>query len=210
MDGRFAFRLPARMDAVKSIALLSSGLTVYTAITSAKLSGNAVVAVSGIGGLGQLAVQYLHKMGHRVSGLSHSPGKKKLIHELGAGYADSSNPVALEACNRKFDFMLSTVNAGFDLDAYVKMLKPQGKLCVVASPLVKLPLSTGLLYDYAQRTIYGNYTGSRKDMRDMLAFSSKHAIESKGEVMPFHQMNEAIEMVRTKKIGTKLVLENSH
>ena len=72
MDGRFAFRLPARMDAVKSIALLSSGLTVYTAITSAKLSGNAVVAVSGIGGLGQLAVQYLHKMGHRVSGLSHS------------------------------------------------------------------------------------------------------------------------------------------
>ena len=106
--------------------------------------------------------------------------------------------------------MLSTVNAGFDLDAYVKMLKPQGKLCVVASPLVKLPLSTGLLYDYAQRTIYGNYTGSRKDMRDMLAFSSKHAIESKGEVMPFHQMNEAIEMVRTKKIGTKLVLENSH
>ena len=116
--------------------------------------------------------------------------------------------MSLAGHNRKFDFILSTLNAGFDLDTYLKMLKPQGKLCVVASPLNKLSISVGLLYDYAQRTIYGNYVGSRKDMIDMIAFSAKHNIESIVEVMPFSKMNEAIEVVRREKVPMRLVLEN--
>ena len=208
VDGRFAFKLPPKLDSAKSIPLLSSGLTVYSGIIRAKLSNNSMVAVSGVGGLGHLAIRFLHKMGHRVSAFSHSPEKKKIINQLGAGYIDSLNPDSLSAYNRKFDFILSTLNAAFDLDAYLKMLKPQGKLCLVASPLIKLPISLGLLYDYAQRTIYGNYVGSRKDMMDMIAFSAKHNIESIVEVMPFHKMNEAVEMVRNKKVSTRLVLEN--
>ena len=121
---------------------------------------------------------------------------------------DSSNPNDLARHNRKFDFIISTLNADFDLDTYLKMLKPQGKFCLVAQPLNKLSMSAGLLYDYAQRTIYGNYTGSRKDMVDMLAFSAKHNIESIVDVMPFSKMNEAIEMVRRGKAPLRLVLEN--
>ena len=94
------------------------------------------------------------------------------------------------------------------MDAYLKMLKPQGKFCLVAQPLTKLEMSAGLLYDYAQRTVYGNYTGSRKDMVEMLAFSAKHNIESIVEVMPFSKMNEAIEMVGTGKAPFRVVLEN--
>ena len=208
VDGRFAFKLPSKLDSAKSIPLLSSGLTVYSGITRAKLSNNSMVAVSGVGGLGQLAIQFLHKMGHRVSAFSHSPEKKKIINQLGAGYVDSLNPDSLTGYNRKFDFILSTLNVGFDLDEYLRMLKPQGKLCLVASPLIKLSISVGLLYDYAQRTIYGNYVGSRKDMMDMIAFSAKHNIESIVDVMPFPKMNEAIEMVRKKMVSTRVVLEN--
>jgi D-arabinose 1-dehydrogenase-like Zn-dependent alcohol dehydrogenase len=65
-----------------------------------------------------------------------------------------------------------------------------------------------LLYDYAQRTIYGNYTGSCKDMRDMLAFSAKNNIESIVKVLSFSKMNEAIEMVRSGKVSMRLVLSN--
>jgi D-arabinose 1-dehydrogenase-like Zn-dependent alcohol dehydrogenase len=89
------------------------------------------------------------------------------------------------------------------------MLKPQGKFCVVASPLQKQSISIGLLYDYAQRTIYGNYVGSRKDMVDMLDFAAKHNIESAVEVMPFSKVNEAIEKVRTGEVQIRLVLENN-
>jgi D-arabinose 1-dehydrogenase-like Zn-dependent alcohol dehydrogenase len=89
------------------------------------------------------------------------------------------------------------------------MLSPQGKFCVVAQPLNKLPLTVGLLYDYAQRTIYGNYTGSRKDMMNMLAFSAKHNIQSIVDVMPLSQINEAIDVVKTGKVPMRLVLHNA-
>lgn len=208
VNSRFAFKLPPKLDSAKSAPLLSSGLTVYSGIVRAKLPDNSIVAVLGVGGLGHLAIRFLHKMGHKVSAFSHSPGKKELIDQLGAEYVDSSNLNSLADHDRKFDFIISTLNVGFDLDIYLKMLKPQGKLCLVAQPPNKLSMSAGLLYDYAQRTIYGNYTGSRKDMMNMLAFSANHNIESIADVLPFSKMNEAIEMVKTGKVSMRLVLEN--
>ena len=208
VDGRFAFKLSLKLDSAKSVPLLSSGLTVYSAIVRGKLPKNSTTAVLGIGGLGQLAIRFLHKMDHKVSAFSHSPEKKEMIEQLGAEYIDSSNLKNSKNHRGKFDFILSTLNVGFDPDIYLKMLKPQGKFCLVAQPLNKLSINFGLLYDYAQRTIYGNYTGSRKNMTDMLAFSAKHTIESNVEILPFSKMNEAIEMVKTGKGLKRLVLEN--
>jgi D-arabinose 1-dehydrogenase-like Zn-dependent alcohol dehydrogenase len=207
VDGRFVFKLPSELDSAKSTPLMSSGLTVYSGIVRAKLPENSIVGVLGIGGLGYLALQFLNKMGHKVSAFSHSPNKKDMIDELGAEYIDGSNPNDLARHNRRFDFIISTINADFDMDIYLKMLKPQGKICLVAQPLNKLTMNAGLLYDYAQRTIYGNYVGSRKDMTDMLAFSEKQKIKSIVDVMPFSKMNEAIEVVRRGEVPMRLVLE---
>ncbi len=208
VDYRFAFKLPQKLDSAKSAPLLSSGLTVYSAIVRGNLPDESNAAVLGIGGLGFLAIQFLQKMGHKVSAFSHSPEKKEMINRLGAEFINSSNFSNMTKSKRQFDFILSTLNADFDIDNYLKMLKPQGKFCLVAQPLNKLSVSAGLLYDYAQRTIYGNYIGSRKDMLDMIAFSSKHNIESDVEVMPFAKMNKAIEMVRDGKGLKRVVLEN--
>ncbi len=207
IDSRFAFKLPSTLDSAKSVPLMSSGLTVYTGILKANLPNNSIVAVLGVGGLGELATQFLNKMGHKVFAFSHSPEKKELIHNLGAQYIDSSSLDSQAELSRKFDFILSTVNAYFELDTYLTMLKPQGKLCLVAQPPNKLSMSAGLLYDYGQRTIYGNYTGSRQDMIHMLAFAAEHAIESRVDVMPFSQMNQAIERVKHGKITMRIVLE---
>jgi D-arabinose 1-dehydrogenase-like Zn-dependent alcohol dehydrogenase len=208
VDNRFAFKLPPALYSAKAVPLLSSGLTVYSAIVRAQLLPNSVVGISGAGGLGQLAIQFLNKMGHQVYAFSHSPEKKEMISQLGAKFILSSTPNDLSALNQKFDFIISTLNVPYDLDAFLKILKPQGRFCVVASPLQKQPVSIGLLYDYAQRTIYGNYVGSRKNMTDMLDFSAKHHIESAVEVMPFGKVNEAIEKVKAGKINIRLVLEN--
>ena len=207
-DSRFVFRFPPKLDLAKSVPLLSSGLTVYSGIIRAKLPDNSTVGVIGIGGLGQLAIQFLNKMEHNVYAFSHSPHKREMINKLGANYVDTSNQNSPASCNGKFDFILSTLNVEFNINTYLKMLKPRGKFCLVAQPPKKLSINVGLLYDYAQRTIYGNYTGSRKNMMDMIAFSAKHKIESIVEVIPFSKMNEAIEMVRRGDVSIRLVLEN--
>lgn len=207
VDHRFAFRMPPALHTANAVPLLSSGLTVYSAITRAQLPANAVVGVLGMGGLGQMAIQYLNKMGHEVYAFSHSPGKKEMINQLGAEFVLSSTPDNFTAINKKFDFILSTLNVPYDLNDFLKILKPQGKFCVVATPLEKQSVNLGLLYDYAARTIYGNYVGSRKNMTDMLDFSAKHHIVSEVEVMPMAEVNEAIEKVRTGKV-IRVVLEN--
>jgi D-arabinose 1-dehydrogenase-like Zn-dependent alcohol dehydrogenase len=208
VDYRFAFKLSPKLDSAKSIPLMSAGLTVYSAIIGAMLGKNSMVAVLGVGSLGQLAIQFLRNMGHKVSAFSHSPQKREVIDRLGAEYVDSSSLNSLKRHNRQFDFILSTLIVCFDLDAYLKMLKPQGKLCLVAQPLEKLLMSVGLLYDYAQRSIFGNYIGSRSDMIAMLAFSAKNNIQSDAVIMPFSKMNEAIELVRKRKVPMGIVLEN--
>ncbi|NOW95722.1 NAD(P)-dependent alcohol dehydrogenase [Mucilaginibacter sp. SG564] len=208
VDNRFAFKLPPALHSVNSVPLLSSRVTVYSGIEKAQLPVNSVVGVLGVGGLGQLAIRFLKKMGHQVYAFSHSPQKKEMINQLGAEFILSSNSDSLSTLNKKFDFIISTLNAPYDMDAFLKLLKPQGKFCIVASPLIKQPIALGLLYDYAQRTIYGNYVGSCKNMTDMLDFAAMHHIESDVEVMPFSKMNEAIEKVRTGEVKIRLILEN--
>ncbi|MGC3947571.1 MAG: NAD(P)-dependent alcohol dehydrogenase [Chryseolinea sp.] len=208
VDHRFAFKIPKSLESASSAPLLSSGLTVYSAITRAALPAHSNTAVLGIGGLGHLAIQFLHKMGHKVSAFSHNASKRELIEHLGGEFIDISNHRS-PSTNTKFDFILSTINAKLDLNEYLRMLKPQGKFCFVAQPADGVTLNAGLLYDYAQRTVYGNYTGSRKDMARMLKFSATHGVAAIAEVLPFSEMTHAIDMLKSGKIPMRLVLENN-
>jgi D-arabinose 1-dehydrogenase-like Zn-dependent alcohol dehydrogenase len=208
VDSRFAFRLPSGLDSAPATPLMSSGLTVYSAIAHAQLPPDARVAVLGIGGLGRLALQFLRAMEHRVSAFSRSPEKGDVIRRLGADYIDGSDATALGAHRSAFDFILSTLNVPFDLDLYLRMLRPDGRFCFVAAPLEPLPLRAGALYDYARRCIYGSYVGSRSDAVRMLAFAAEHDVLPSVEVTPFSQLNEAIGRVRRREMTTALVLES--
>lgn len=208
VDGRFAFRLPPELDSARSTPLLSSGLTVYAGILRSRLADGSRAAVLGAGGLGHLAIQFLRKMGHSVTAFSHSPAKRELIERLGGAFADSSDTKRLTDHVGTFDLILSTLNVPFDIDSYVRMLTPQGQLCLVAAPLTQLSLSGGLLNN-SGRSIYGNYIGSRADTTNMLEFSATHGIEAIVDVMPVDRVSEAIERVRRREVPMGLVLEGA-
>ena len=207
VDGRFAFRLSPQLESAASTPLLSSGLTVYAGIIRAGLQAGSRVAVLGAGGLGHLAIQFLHKMGHSVTAFSHAPNKRELIERLGGVFADSSNTHHLIEYNGAFDFILSTLNVSFDLDSFVRMLTPEGQLCLVAAPLKQFSLSGGLLNN-SRRSIYGNYIGSRSETVAMLDFAATHGIGAVVDVMPFARVNDAIERIRSRDIAMSLVLES--
>jgi D-arabinose 1-dehydrogenase-like Zn-dependent alcohol dehydrogenase len=207
VDGRFAFELPRELDSAESTPLLSSGLTVFSGILRAQLRPGSRVAVLGAGGLGHLAIQFLHQMGHSVAVFSHSPGKRELIARLGGAHIDTSDPTHQTRHREVFDFILSTLNVPFDLGSFVRMLTPVGQLCLVASPLTAMALSGGLLNN-SRRSIYGNYIGSRRETRQMLEFSAEHGIKAIVDVMPVSRVNEAIARVRTREVLMGMVLES--
>jgi D-arabinose 1-dehydrogenase-like Zn-dependent alcohol dehydrogenase len=206
VDGRFAFRLPPQLDSATATPLLSSGLTVYAGIIRAQLPVGSRVAVLGAGGLGHLAIQFLHKLGHGVTGFSHSPHKRGLIERLGGVFEDSAD-WAQSKHQGVFDFILSTLNVAFDLDSFVRMLTPAGQFCLVAAPLEQLTLSGGQLNN-SRRSIYGNYIGSRSETVQMLEFAATYGIEAVVDVMPLARVNEAIDKMRRRDVEIGLVLES--
>ena len=129
-----------------------------------------------------------------------------MIRRLGADYVDGSDAAALGPLRGAFDLILSTLNVPFDLEPYLRMLRPEGRFCFVATPLQPLSLRAGMLYDYARRHIYGSYVGSRSDAVRMLAFAEERDVLPGVEVMPFSEPNQAIARVRGGQMATALVL----
>ena len=83
VDGRFAFRLPPQLDSAQSTPVALVRLDGVRGDPSGPPGDGARVAVLGAGGLGHLAIQFLHRMGHSVTAWSHSPAKRELIEQLG-------------------------------------------------------------------------------------------------------------------------------
>lgn len=101
-----------------------------------------------------------------------------------------------------------TICDAFDVNAYLQLLKPEGELCLVASPLQPLSLSAGLLYDPGRHRISGNYVGSRADTTRMLELAAAEHTQASMEVMPLSRANEAIGRVRDREVSGGLVLDS--
>lgn len=161
VDARFAFPLPPQLSPAPSTPLMSSGLTVFAAITYAQLPHDARVAVLGIGGLGRLALRFLRAMGHRVSAFSRSPEKRRTIEQLGAEYVDGADSTSLASFRNTFDLVLSTLNVARSIIAsdrsipstvqhdrnewatsFERALAP-GEAWIARSPAARQPFSLG-------------------------------------------------------------------
>jgi D-arabinose 1-dehydrogenase-like Zn-dependent alcohol dehydrogenase len=83
--GKFAFKIPEKLDLSKAAPLLCAGVTVYVPLRDSVKKGDKVGVIA-IGGLGHLAVQYARKMGASVYAFTTSTGKEEFIKGLGADH----------------------------------------------------------------------------------------------------------------------------
>jgi uncharacterized zinc-type alcohol dehydrogenase-like protein len=205
-DGRFAFPLPASLDAAAAAPLLCGGVTVFAPIRRWGVRAGAEVGVIGIGGLGHLALRFLKAMGCRTTAFTSSPDKRAEAARLGADEAVSSTaPRELRAQANRFDFLLCTAPARLDWIAYLQTLKPNGVLCLVGAPPGLMQIQAGLLLS-AQRVVCGSDIGSPGAIREMLAFAAEHGIGAEVETAPMADVNQAVQRVRENRVRYRMVL----
>ncbi len=209
VDHRFVFTLPKNLCVADATPLVSSGLTVYTAIKKAGVTSGMNVGVVGVGNLGHLAVQFLHTMGAHVTAFSHTPAKEKILKKLGATrFIASNDEEELAKFKRHYDFILFTSSGSLNWELFIQTLTPQGTLCFVGLPPEKISFKAELLADYAQRSIMGNYIGSRNDMEEMLQYASKKHILAVCEEFPMCEANHVVDQVRKGTFPFSVVLSN--
>jgi uncharacterized zinc-type alcohol dehydrogenase-like protein len=200
--------LPEAMQPVSAGPLFCGGITVFNPIVQFDVKPTDRVGVIGIGGLGHMALRFLHAWGCDVSAFSSSPDKEAEAKEMGANhFINSRDPNALKSVEGSFDLILSTVNADLDWNTYIACLRPKGRLHfvgVVPNPVSSqvFPLISG------QKSLSGSPLGSPATVVQMLDFASRHQIEPIIETFSFDRVNEALEHLHSGKARYRIVLKH--
>jgi alcohol/geraniol dehydrogenase (NADP+) len=200
--------LPEGVDPAKAGPLFCGGITVFNPLVQFDVKPTDRIGVIGIGGLGHMALRFLHAWGCDVTAFSSTPDKEAEARELGANhFINSRDPNALKAAENSFDLILSTANADLDWETYIAMLRPRGKLHFVG--VAPSPVSSQLFpLILGQKSISGSPLGSPTTVSRMLDFAARHGVEPITETYAFSEVNEAMEKLRSGKPRYRLVLKH--
>jgi uncharacterized zinc-type alcohol dehydrogenase-like protein len=191
VDERFVLRVPENLDLAGTAPLLCAGMTTYSPMRHWNVTNGKKVGIAGLGGLGHMGVKFAHALGAHTVVFTTSPGKKDDALRLGAGevvLSKDANEMARHAGS--FDFILDTVAAEHDINAYLQMLRRDGNLTMVGAPEKPLPVSVFSLI-FGRRSFSGSPIGGLAETQEMLDFCSAHGITSDVEVIPIQKVNEA-------------------
>lgn len=203
----WAFPLPDGVDAASAGPLFCGGITVFSPILLNNVRPLDRVGVVGIGGLGHLAVKFLHAWGCEVTAFTSSAAKHAEAIALGAHHAVSStDKAALKALRGSLDFIIVTVNVPLDWNAYVAALKPRGRLHFVGAVLE--PVSVPVFSLMSPKVIMGSGTGSPTQIAQMLEFCARHGIAPQVEYFPMAKVNDALDHLRAGKPRYRVILKN--
>jgi uncharacterized zinc-type alcohol dehydrogenase-like protein len=207
VDENYVLRIPENLPLDKAAPLLCAGITTYSPLRHWQIKAGDKVGVMGLGGLGHMAVKIAAAMGAEVTVLSTSNSKKDDAIKLGAkNFANTKEKSTFEKYTRYFDFMINTVSADIDLNAYLSLLKRDGTLVVVGVP--EQPASLHAFSLIGQRnSIAGSLIGGIEETQEMLDFCGRHNITSEIELIPIDKINEAYERMIKGDVRYRFVID---
>ena len=200
--------LPGGIDMSKAGPLLCGGITVFEPLLQHNINASHKVGVIGIGGLGHMAIDFFNKWGCEVTAFSSTPDKYDEIRAMGAhNILNSRDPEEFAAAAGTFDLIVSTVSVKLDWNAYLRLLKPQGKLHIVGATLDPMDINAFALIA-GERGVAGSATGSPVQLRTMIEFAARKGVLPITENFNMSEVNEAMEHLEAGKARYRIVLKN--
>ncbi|MBC7386835.1 MAG: NAD(P)-dependent alcohol dehydrogenase [Cryobacterium sp.] len=207
VDESYTLKVPKNLDLAAVAPLLCAGITTYSPLMHWKVGPGKTVAVVGLGGLGHMGVKIARALGAHVIAITTSASKKEDAHRLGAHEVIvSKNPAEMAAFEGKIDFILNTVSAPHDINAYLELLKRDGTMVLVGVP-EKPPELHAMNLIFGRKQIGGSLIGGIAETQEMLDFCSKHGIVSDIEMIPVSKVNEAYERMIKGDVKYRFVID---
>lgn len=207
VDDRFVLRMPEGLDPAAAAPLLCAGITLYSPLRHWKVSPLSRVGIVGLGGLGHMGVKLAHAFGAHVVLFTTSPGKAEDAKRLGANEVVISKDADAMKQAGGLDLIIDTVAASHDLDAYLKLLRRDGTLCLVGVPEHPHPSPSAGLLIPRRRQIAGSMIGGIQETQEMLDFCGANGITSDIERIPIQKINEAYERMLASDVKYRFVIE---
>jgi alcohol dehydrogenase (NADP+) len=193
VDERFVLGVPSNLDLAGTAPLLCAGITTYSPMRHWGVTKGKKVGVVGLGGLGHMGVKFANAFGAHVVVFTTSADKKEDALRLGAHeVVISRNSDEMQTHAASFDFILDTVSADHDINAYINLLARDGNLTLVGAPAKPLAVSAFALL-MGRRSLSGSNIGGIAETQEMLNFCGANNITADVEVIPIQKVNEAYE-----------------
>jgi propanol-preferring alcohol dehydrogenase len=210
-DPNYVAHVPRGLAPTEAAPLICAGVTTYKGIKESEAMPGEWIAISGVGGLGHLAVQYAKAMGLLVCAIDLDEGKLAHAKRLGADLVinvKDGDPAALlkKQTGGGAHAVLITAPSLTAFKQGVGMTRKRGTCVLVGLPPGEFPIP---LYDVVANciTIRGSFVGTRQDMAEALAFASEGKVKADIELQPLSAINEVFDRLERGDVGSRVVLD---
>ncbi len=209
-DANYVGRLPDGLEFGNAAPILCAGVTVYKGLKETEARPGEWVAISGIGGLGHMAVQYARAMGLHVVAVDVAEDKLALARALGADVAINAaetDPVAeVQSQLGGVQAVLVTAASTAAFAQSVGMLRRGGFMSLVGLPPGSFPLP---IFEIVLKriTVRGSIVGTRNDLAEALAFAGEGAVASHFTWDRLENINAIFDRMRQGAIDGRIVME---
>ncbi len=206
----FAALVPDGIDPRDAAPLTCAGVTTYKALKVAGAGPAQLVAISGIGGLGHLAVQYAKIAGATVAAIDVTDAKLDLARELGADIIidarkDDPAKVLQEHGGAHSAIALAVNEQAFS--AVYGGLRRGGKLIMVALPAggtIQVPIFDTVLKG---TSVIGSIVGTRQDLNEVFQLHAAGRTRVIYQTRSLDTVNESIAEVLRGDVEARIVFE---
>lgn len=206
VDQAFALKIPSNLSLAGAAPLLCAGITTYSPLKQYVKAGDKV-GVIGLGGLGHMGIKIAVAMGAEVTVFSTSASKKEDAHKLGAhNFVVTKDPENLVPLAGKLDFILDTVSAPHNLNAYLQLLGRNGHMVLVGAPDQPAQLEAFALIRN-NRSLAGSSIGGIPETQEMLDFCAEKNILSEVEIISINQLEEAYNRTVKSDVRYRFVID---
>ena len=206
----FAQPVPDGVSAVDAAPLTCAGVTTYKALKVAGVRPAQLVAVSGIGGLGHLAVQYAKIAGARVAAIDVTDAKLELAAELGADLVIDARKDDVGAVLKQAGGAHAAIALAVNEDAFAAVnsgLRRGGRLVMVALPAhgtIQVPIFDTVLNG---TSVIGSIVGTRQDLAEVFQLHAAGRTRVISEIRSLDTVNESIDDVLRGQVKARIVFD---
>lgn len=180
VNEHYAFTVPQNTKLEKAAPLACASVTVYSPLRQLNIDSDMLVGIIGLGGLGGQCAQFMKALGCTVIAFDQVD-KEEFADKLGIKFLQVENDYIDPSFDNKFDFILSTASTGFNIEAYLKLLKFNGSLVFAGLP--KHSEAEGMfvsvkdmILKYPSRKIMGTCIAGIDMSQECIDFCVKHDI----------------------------------
>ena len=208
-DPAYVGHLPKGLDFGAAAPVLCAGVTVYKGLKETEVRPGEWVAISGIGGLGHMAVQYAKAMGMHCAAVDIHPEKLELARSLGADIvvnAREDDPgAALQKAVGGMHGVLVTAVTPKAFSQAMGMLRRRGTMALVGLPPGDFPLP--IFETVLNRiTVRGSIVGTRQDLVECLEFAAEGKVHAHFSWEPLDAINGIFERLEKEAVDGRIVM----